>query len=141
MLRHIVETSEVPGDFNLEGCVSALMGGDVSAVEVDFGIPIACSDDEEDSLVAPSARNEDIAGIVALVAFVGYTGERRTPSEGDINLVVEGGGDVILGSVLATFGIERELPGAVEVDPVGSLEVGTRMLGERNGLGDCGCDR
>ena len=79
------------------------MGGDVSAVEVDLGVPIACTDDEEDALVAPSAWDEDIAGIVALVAFVGYTREGRTPSEGDGNLVVEGGCDVILGSVLAAF--------------------------------------
>ena len=54
--------------------------------------------------------------------------------------MVEGGRDTVLGGVLATFGIERELPGAVEVDPVGTLEVGTRMLGERDGLGDDGRD-
>ena len=37
----------------------------MSAVEVDLGVPIACTDDEEDALVAPSAWDEDIAGIVA----------------------------------------------------------------------------
>ena len=135
VLRHIVEASEVPCDFNLEWCVAALVGGDVTTVEVDLGVPFAGTDDEEDALVAPSAWNDNIASIITLVAFVGNTGKGRSPSEGDNDLVVEGGCDVIFGCVLATFGIECELPGAVEVNPVGALEIGTRMLGERNGLG------
>ena len=140
VLRHIVEASEVPCDFNLEWCVAALVGGDVTTVEVDLGVPFAGTDDEEDALVAPSAWNDDIAGIVTLVAFVGDTGKGRAPTERDGDLVVEVGCDAIFCGVLATFGIERELPGAVEVDPVGAFEVGTRMLGERDGLGDGGRD-
>ena len=140
VLRHIVEASEVPGDFNFEGSVATLVGGDVTTVEVDLGVPFAGTDDEEDALVAPSAWNDDIAGIVTLVAFVGDTGKGRAPTERDGDLVVEVGCDAIFCGVLATFGIERELPGAVEVDPVGAFEVGTRMLGERDGLGDGGRD-
>lgn len=140
VLRHIVEAGEVPCDFNLEGSIAALVGGDVTTVEVDLGVPFAGTDDKEDALVAPSAWNDDIASIIALVAFVGDTGKGRAPTEGDGNLVVEGGCDVILGCILTTIGIECELPGAVEVNPVGALEIGTRMLGERDGLGDGGRD-
>ena len=53
MLRHIVEAGEVPCDFNFEGCISPLVGGDLTTVEEDLGVPVACADDEEDALVAP----------------------------------------------------------------------------------------
>ena len=136
VLGHIVEAGEVPGDLDFEGRIAALVGGDVSAVEVDLGVPVAGTDDEEDAPIAPRTRDEDVAGIVAAVAIVGYAREGRAPAEGDGDLLVEGGGGAILGGILATLGVEGELPGAVEVDPVGTLEVGTRVFGERDGLSE-----
>ena len=68
VLSHIVEASEVPGNLNFEGRIATLMGGDETTIEVDLGVPVTSTDNEEDTLIAPGLWNKDVAGIVTAVA-------------------------------------------------------------------------
>ena len=120
-----------------EGRVAALMLTELLAVEPRGRAPIGRAEHEEDAAAAaqPCVGDRDRARVPADVGAVGNSGERRAPGEGDEDFMSDRktrGRPLCAHALVAR--IERKLPMAVEVQPVGALEVWARMLRERHAL-------
>src|SRR5439155_1051462 len=108
--------------FQLEGerGVAALVLAELLAVEPRRRPPVRRSENEKHPASAPGVGYGDVAGIRADVPAVRHAGERGAPRERHH--------DLTFAAVLS----EPELPAAVEIEPLCSLEIGARVFGERN---------
>ncbi len=74
--------------------------------------------------------------------FVHFTRQRRAPGKRHQDLV--SGRDPATRPALAfpaVRGVERELPVAVEIEPLRALKIGARMLGKWNAIGGANEER
>ncbi len=124
------------GDLEREGGVTALMLAGEEAVHPHSRVPVHGAEVEEQSLPPHGVRDLEHPTVPHTVHEVGHlhTGESALGAEGNEDLagVVAPEG---VAHLLADFVIvDLELPHPVQVEPVGSLEVGSWVFGPRDVL-------
>ena len=124
------------GQLELERRVAAGVRAELLPVEPAGRVVVGRADDEEHALALPLGRNGDVAPIPADVGLVLDARELAAPRKRHQyalrETVVIGGEPLVLQS--GVLRVERELPAAVQVDPLGAFPVGARMLRKRNFL-------
>ena len=118
--------------FTLERSISALVGAGLDAVEPGGRLPVGGADHQEDAFAFPRLGDGDLASVPGDIALVLHLGEFGAPGEWDQDTLVQGGAALVGQGLLCGCGIEGEGPVAVEVEPVGALEVRTRVLRQGN---------
>jgi hypothetical protein len=131
--------TRVRRQLELERRVAALVLAELLSVEPGGGVPVGGADDQEHAPSLPGRGDLDRARVPADLRLVGDARQRGSPREGhgdgqrELRLPLRPG----LGQPLVRR-IEAERPGAVEVHPRRALEVGARVLRQRNLLlGSC----
>src|SRR5437868_5378261 len=95
--------------------------------------PVGRAEDHEYAPPSPGRRHSNGSSVPANVRAVGNAGKRRSPGERDENLAWRRQRSTGPSRALAVIGaIERELPSAVEIEPLRPLEVRTRVLRQRH---------
>jgi hypothetical protein len=133
----ILTRLESVGDICIYGNVTANVIYHVFAVYPNLGLVIASADVEEDAVrtVIPTLGKGDSLAIPYALAEIGVTETRKhaLAAEGDGNFLVKSRiGVVELTRSAGTAVILVEFPFAVEVYPIGTVTIRTRMLGTRN---------
>ena len=93
--------------------------------------PITGADDDEDALALPFGGHANRPAIPSDIGLAVHARKRRAPWKGHRDR--QGKLDVAIRPVLAhagVFRVEAEVPRAVEIHPLGPLEIGSRMLGQ-----------
>src|ERR1051326_4990226 len=111
------------------------MLAELLAIEPGGRAPIGRTEHEEDAASPPRVRHGDRALVPSDVRAVRHAREGGAPGEGDENLMTRR--DAVVrpaGIDTGVPAVERESPAAVQVEPLGALEIGARMLGERDGV-------
>ena len=120
---------ELDGERN----VPALVLADLGTVEPDGGAPIGCADDQVDAPSAPALGDGDGTSIPADLRAVGHAGRRRAPRERHEDRPWRRKRSAAPAGALPLVAlVEGEVPAAVQVRPLGTLEVGPGMLRERD---------
>ena len=118
--------------------VAALMLAQFRAVEPDRRAPIARPEHKEHPTAAPDCRRGDGSRIPGDIGAVGDARQRRPPREGHEDFARAGQFTADPARVLALVArIEREAPPAVQVQPLRSLEIWSRVLWQRDGRNLC----
>ena len=121
--------------------VAALMLAQLPAIEPRGGAPVGSAEHQEDALPPPCVGDGHRARVPTDVRAVRDTGERGAPGERHQDLTSRREGALGPSRALPLVAkVERKLPAAVEVDPLGALEIGARVLGEGNGIGVGGAE-
>ena len=117
-------------DVDGEGVACAAVAEHFLSVDVDCSVVIDSPEVEQDVLVSPAGRNAEGALVPDTWDEVGvlHSREAALGAEGDGDLAVEAlaVAPALLGARLAE--VEAIRPGAVQVDPVGTFELRTRIL-------------
>ena len=117
-----------PGQFALEGRVPALVRTNLTAVQPGRRLPVGGSDHQEYALALPLSRDRYLPPVPRHVAFVLHPGEFRPPGKWHRDAPVHRLERPASQSLGGRGAVEGERPVAVEVEPLGALEVRARML-------------
>src|SRR5712664_2301075 len=112
--------------------VATLVLAQLVAIEPCGGAPVRRPEHEKHTAASPRLWHGDVAGVPPDVAAIGNPGEWRSPRERHEGLSSRGNATAGPAVAFATVvRIECELPAAVEIEPLGALEVGPWVFGKR----------
>ncbi len=123
------------GQLEFEGGVSALEAADLLTVEPSGRQPVASADHHEDLAAFPFRRHANRPLVPGDVGLALHAGQFRTPRERHVDRKrkLRLARCPVAAQPRVLF-VEAEVPRPVEIHPLGSLEVGPRMLRQRDVL-------